>query len=133
MVRPSLDRVFAMVGGQDGVDAIDLDTQPTLQHVHVLILVGVEVQRWLLRAEPNEVRVFELEENLEAEGTPWMCNDSGCDCAFEAGPWVSSGRFASFATKDSRLTQSRDDLCPASREAMWRVKATPCQCGHGPG
>jgi hypothetical protein len=91
VVRPSLDRVLAMVGGQDGFDAIDLDTQSTLQHVHVLILVRVKVERWLLRAEPNEVRVLELEENLEAEGTLWKRNDSGCDCAFEAGLWVSLG------------------------------------------
>jgi hypothetical protein len=82
---PSLDCELSMVGGEDGFEAFDLDTQATLKHLHVLILVGVEVQGRLLRPELDQVGMVELEEHLEAEGAAWMGDDAGCDCAFEAG------------------------------------------------
>ena len=85
MGRPRLHPDLAVLGAQHPLTTFDLDAQTTLEHPHVLLLVGVEVRGRFPGGEGDQLRVLQLEGHFEGEGTMRVGDYAGLDCAVEAG------------------------------------------------
>ena len=84
VIRPRLDADLPILWTQHPLPCLHLDAQPPLQHLYVLLLVWMEVQRGLLGAKADELRVLEKEGHFEGEGPVGMWDQAGGYCAVKA-------------------------------------------------